>query len=455
MLGNCGWSPAPLSATNREHRAQWQNVASALGPHLTWDWTTFAEYLDHLDRVGAAVNTVALVGHSAIRSAVFGIEDRRPTAPEMAEMIGLLAEALTAGAWGMSTGLVYPPSSFAGAAEVEALAAELSSRNALYSTHMRDEGPKLAAAIEEAIDVGRHTGARVQISHLKASSPASHGRIGEALAMIDQARAEGVAVGCDAYPYSAGSTVLTQLLPSWAMEGGVTELLSRLRSTEMRERMRSEIHGSPSGFLNKLGGWTQVMISGVGNPSFGRFDGRFLPEIAASEGKSEADLLFDLLIKDDARTTMVIFAMDDNDVEQVLDHKSTVIGSDQLGVHSPTSRVHPRAYGTFARVMARSAARGEASLATAVAQATSLSAARLGLNDRGLIRPGYTADIVLFDPQAIADTATYEDPAQLAVGIEAVFLSGSAAVVDGAVLDSSLGRVLRPGATGRAPSPQS
>ena len=442
VTGNCGWSPGPLSL-HPHHRSQWQHVGTALGPDLEWDWSTFGDYLDALDSASAAVNTAPLVGHSAIRAAAFGIDDRPPSADELNTMRSLLDEALVSGAWGMSTGLVYPPSSFADSSEVEALAEVLASADALYSTHMRDEGIDLAASVREAVSVANNTGCRVQISHLKAAGPASHGRIGEALTAIEASRAAGLRVGCDAYPYVAGSTVLTQLVPSWAMAGGVEELLARLRSDEMRRRIGDELRDSPHVYLNKLGGWAQVMIARVEEPSLRRFEGRRIPEIARAEGMSETEFLFDLLRDDMARTSMIVFLMDRRDVEVVLDHASTVYGSDQFGVHNPGSRVHPRAYGTFARVLARAVHRGEDALARAIAQSTGRTATRLGLNDRGFVRSGHVADLVVFDPREVRDNATYEDPTARASGIDTVLLGGRFAMVDGEIVNASLGRVLR------------
>lgn len=443
VVGNCAWSPAPLAPPSEDHRAQWQDVATALGPDLAWSWSTFGEFLDTLDAARPAVNAVALVGHSAIRAAVFGIEDRPPTTTELAGMVGLLDDALAAGAWGMSTGLVYPPSSFAAATEVATLAARLAKNDALYSTHMRDEGADLSGAVDEAVTVADKTGVRVEISHLKAAGPASHGRVGEALARIDAARAAGLDVGCDAYPYLAGSTVLTQLLPSWAMEGGVAELLGRLRSTEMRTRIRAEVTASPTAYLNKAGGWANVMIANVEDSSLKRYEGRFLQETARHEGQDEWGMLFEILETDSARSTMIMFMMDQADVDEVLDHSSTVIGSDALGVHSASARVHPRAYGTFARVMARASQRGAESLGPAIAQATGETARRLGMTDRGRISVGQVADLVVFDPQEIGDTASYESPTNLAEGIRWVFLGGETAMAGGEIVNPSLGRVLR------------
>lgn len=442
VVGNCGWSPAPLSS-NADLRDQWQHTAAALGPDLDWEWTDFSSFLAALDRTRPAVNCVPLVGHSAIRTATFGIDQRPPTPSELDEMRAILDEALRAGAWGLSTGLVYPPSSFATAHEIHALAEVVAASGGLYSTHMRDEGSQLHIAVDEAVDVARQTGVRVQISHLKAAGPASHGTILDALDTITRARSDGLAVGCDVYPYIAGSTVLMQLLPSWVATGGVDALLDRLRSADIRHQIRAELLRDETAYLNRVGGWENVMIAAVGDPSLARFTGRYVPEIAAAEGKDEFDVYFELLTADRARATMILFMMDPADVEEALDHESAVIGSDQLGVTSADANVHPRAYGTFARVMRRAADKSEAALADQVSRATGSSARRLGMTDRGFIRPGYVADLVLFDPSTIRDHATYAEPTLTADGIQRVYVSGSLAMEQGTVVDARLGRVLR------------
>lgn len=443
VVGNCGWTPAPLASKSIELRSQWQRTAAALGPDLDWAWSDFGGFLDALDRARPAVNCVPLVGHSAIRTASFGIDHRPPSPSELDEMRTLLDDALRAGAWGLSTGLVYPPSSFSIPEEIHSLAEVVAARGALYSTHMRDEGSHLQAAVEEAVEVARQTGVRVQISHIKAAGPANHGKIFDALDAISRARADGLRVGCDVYPYIAGSTVLIQLLPSWAVIGGADALLERLRSADVRQQIRAELLRDPTAYLNRAGGWQNVMIAAVGDPGLEHLQGRYLPEIAHAEGKDEFDVFFELLAADQAQTTMILFMMDPADVEDALDHDSAVIGSDQLGVTSADANVHPRAYGTFARVMRRAADRGEAALADQIARATGRTARRLGMTDRGFIQPGYVADIVLFDPNVIRDRATYGEPTLKADGITSVYMAGSLAMNKGSVEDARLGRVLR------------
>ena len=440
VVGNCGSSPAPLAPPHSEQRNAWIS-SRAIGGDLSWKWTEFSEYLNALGH--PSVNVVPLVGHGAVRAAAFGIEDRPPTDSELGAMRNLVADALDAGAWGLSSGLVYPPGRFADAPEIQALANVVAARGGLYSTHMRDEGARLEESVLEAIEVGRRTGVRVEISHLKAAGPAHHGKVSSAIAAIGSARSDGIAVGCDAYPYIAGSTAMTQLLPPWTMVGGAVAAIARLRSPEMRERIRAEVASDPNAYLNAAGGWGSVMIASVGDPRFRSFEGRMLPEVAAAEGKDEFEFLFDLMVEDRARITMIIFVMDQADVDMVLDYDATVIGSDLLGVVGPDARVHPRAYGSFARVMRRAADRGEKELADMISRATGRTARRLGMTDRGLVRPGTVADLVVFDPAAVTDNATFEHPTELASGISKVFLAGDLAFADGAPVDTSLGRVLR------------
>lgn len=440
VVGNCGSSPAPLAPPGTAERNAWIS-SRAVGGGLSWEWNDFSEYLEALGH--PSVNAAPLVGHGAIRSAVFGIENRPPTESELATMKRLVADALDAGAWGLSSGLVYPPGRFADADEIQALASVVAGRGGLYSTHMRDEGARLVEAVQEAIAVGTRTGVRVEISHLKAAGPANHGRVSAAIELIEAARSEGSAVGADAYPYIASSTSMTQLLPPWMMVGGAAAAIERLRSAEIRQQVKAEVASDPTAYLNAAGGWGNVMVAGVGDPRFRRFEGRMIPELAAAEGKDEFDFLFDLMVEDRARMTMILFVMNQSDVDAVLDFDATVIGSDLLGVVSRSARVHPRAYGTFARVMRRAADRGEQALSDAISRATGRTAGRLGMTDRGMIRPGNVADLVVFDPATVKDNATFEHPTELASGISKVFIAGRLAFADGAAVDTSLGRVLR------------
>ncbi len=444
VVGNCGWSPAPLAPAGSDWRDGWRQMASPLGFDFAWDGTSFGSYLDVLAAVRPAVNCAPLVGHSAIRTAVVGLDDRHATPAELAVMAGLLVEALDAGAWGMSTGLVYPAGRSAAVGEIHHLVRVLADRGAIYSTHIRDAGVGLSASIEEAIDAARSTGVRLQISHLKAIGPEAHGTVGVALDAIDAANDAGFDVGCDVYPYTAASTLLTQLIPPWAVDGGVEALIGRLESDEMCERIRADLRTSGDLYLNQSGGWSRIMIAATGNEELRRYEGRFIPEIAATEGRrDEAAVLFDLVTRDRGATSMIVFMMDEADLEMVLAHPSTCIGSDQLGVTGPEVRTHPRAYGSFARVVSAAAAKGESALARAIGQVSRITAERIGLPDRGVIRPGAVADVVVLDPAEYADRATYEDPAELATGVDFVFMGGRPAVASGEVVDVSLGTVLR------------
>lgn len=446
VLGNCGLSPAPLSS-NREHAAAYREACSGLGPDLDWRWGTFEEFLDELGRVRPVVNCAPLVGHNAARSAVMGFADRSPSDEELAAMKHLVAAAMEAGAWGMSTGLIYAPGTYARADEIAALASEVASFGGIYASHVRNEGAGLLPAVEEALDVGRRAGVPVQISHLKAMGSENRGLVTEALAALDRARDNGVKVSCDAYPYTAASTYLAMLVPPWAQEGGFGELVRRLGSEDARARIAHEMREGLPGWnstLRAVEGWDGIVISSVGDVSLQRHEGRSIAEIAAAEGKSPFDLTFDLLVADDAATVMVAFVMDEDDVHDVLRHPWSVVGSDQLLVTGRERKTHPRAYGSHARTLGP-LVRDEAlfPLATAVHKMTGLPARILGMKDRGLLAPGMAADIALFDPDTVADGADYANPTVPAAGVERVLIGGETAFVGGEVVAPGLGKVLR------------
>lgn len=458
VIGNCGYSPAPVS--DDPHRAEDQRAAGhGLGPHLDWSWRTFGEYLDRLAEVRPAVNCVPLVGHGMIRLAVVGSDDRQATAAELAGMAALVEDALTAGAWGMSTGLVYPPGSYASTDEIVRVGAALRAAEGLYASHIRDETEGVTDALGEAVEIGRRLGVRVQVSHLKAAGRQNYGRAGEALAVLRAARAAGVRVTQDAYPYTAGSTLLTQLLPPWAHAGGTDELVARLRSGAIRERIAADIRDGLAGWPNyyrSTGGPAAIWIAAVANPSLAYLQGLNLVEAGQRTGTDPLTAAFDTLVADHGATTMILTLMDEADVDLVLDDPSTAIGSDQLGVTSPDARVHPRAYGTFARILRRHVReRGQMELTTAVHRMTGLPAEILELTDRGRIEPGRIADLVIFDPAAVADRATYGAPTAPPQGIQAVLLAGRVAIDGGRVVDPGLGQVIRRTVSARRPPPRS
>lgn len=446
VVGNCGFSPAPVSQAADRARLL-REYAGGLGPDLDWTWSTFGTFLDRLDGIQPAVNVAPLVGHGALRIAAMGMADRAPSGSELDLMRAALRDSLASGAWGMSTGLVYPPGAYAATDEVIALSTEVGTRGALYASHIRNEADALPQAVGEALRIGERSGARVQISHLKAAGVENRGRISEAIDAIEAARARGLVAHCDVYPYEAGSTLLSQVLPPWMHEGGSSQMVERLRSREVRDRVRHEIeHGLPGwgNHVRASGGWHRILISRVIDPGLRWAEGRSIEEIARQLAQDPLDCTADLLIRDAGGTVMVLFLMDPADVRAALSYAQAAIGSDQLGVTSDEARVHPRAYGTFARVLGWGVRKERLfTLEEAIRKMTCLAADIIGLRDRGRIARGMAADLVLFDPAGVSDHASYENPTRRAGGIEYVLIGGRIAVDRGAVVRRNLGRVLR------------
>ncbi|MBV9893443.1 MAG: D-aminoacylase [Chloroflexi bacterium] len=448
VVGLCGFSIAPV-APEAERAEQLRDQAGGLGPGLDWSWRTFAEYLERFDAARPAVNVIPLVGHHTLRILAMGVDDRAPTTAELSKMRSALSDALQQGAWGMSTGLIYVPGMFASTPELLELGQELARVDGMYVSHLRDESDHLLEAIDEALTIGEQSGIRAQVSHLKITAQRNAGRIGSALAGLDAARARGVRVHADVYPYTAGSTYLHQVLPPSVKVGGVQAMLARLRLPEQRQRIRYAIANETSGWANQVaaaGGWHNILVASVQAASRQAAQGHRIAELANQTGVDPLDYALDLLLDDRGATTMVVFHMDERDMRAALGWQWSAVGSDQLGVTSPTARVHPRAYGTFARVLGWGVREARLfNLSEAVHRMTGLAADILGLRDRGHIATGAVADLVLFDPLTVADAATYAEPTLPARGIEHVFVGGELAVEAGVPVQLDLGRVLRRG----------
>ncbi|MBV9577704.1 MAG: D-aminoacylase [Chloroflexi bacterium] len=448
VVGLCGFSVAPVAA-DPARAAQLRELAGGFGPYLEWNWHTYDDYLNQLESAAPAVNVAPLVGHHALRILAMGMEDRPPTPSELAVMRGALADALNHGAWGMSTGLVYAPGAYATRDELLDLGQELARVDGLYVSHLRDEADGLVGAIDEALSIGSQLGIRTQISHLKITARRNAGRIGGAISRLEEARQRGARVHADVYPYVAGSTYLHQVVPAWVKAGGLGPMVDRLRIQEQRQRIRHAIElddGSWANHVAAAGGWHNILITSVQNPARRDAEGRRVAELASASGSDPLDYTLDLLIDDRGATTMVVFHMDEVDMRTALSWRWSAVGSDQLGVTGPAARVHPRAYGTFARVLGWGVRDAHLfPLETAVYRMTGLPAAILGLRDRGQLAPGAVADVVLLDPHAVADAATYEQPTLPARGIEHVLLAGEFAVESGTPARLDRGRVLRRG----------
>jgi N-acyl-D-aspartate/D-glutamate deacylase len=441
VVGNCGFSAAPAlpgtAALLREYLA-------ASAPWLPFRDTTFADYLDSFPPV--SVNTIMQVGHNTLRLMTVGMERRPATAAELAQMEQLLEEALVAGALGLSSGLFTAPGNYAGPEEILALARVLARHGAQYASHIRDEANHVFEAVREAIAVAEATGVHVQIAHLKLSGTDNWGRAPELIAEIAAARARGVRVDCDQYPYDTGTNPLRNLLPSWVQEGGVPAMLERLAEPSMRARVRADIARDGLNNFGAIPSWDVVRVAV--SPHLPDEAGRTLGEIARRRGIDPLDAVCDVIIADRGHTRILITSMSGDDVNLITRTPWVLVGSDgnALAPYGPTGqgKPHPRYYGTFARVAGQCVReRGLLTLPEAVFKMTGGSAAALGLTDRGVLREGAWADLTVFDPDAVADQATYDDPHRYASGISTVLVNGSVVIDAGDHTGALPGRVLR------------
>ena len=444
VVGMCGFSPAPVGSGIR--RAQLEQMGSTLGAQVSTAWTTFAEFLSHLRERPLGVNVVPFVGQGALRLAAVGPDNRPASATEADAMRDLLREAMEAGAFGFSTGLVYPPGSYATTDELVALARAMSGSRGLYFSHIRGEAATLEVAVAEAISIGEQAGVPVEIAHIKAAGRENWDRLDAALAQIDAARSRGIDVTADVYPYNAGSTVMINLLPGWALDGGLTALLGRLAQPELRRRLCDEClrpggrWQTPSGIV----GWEEVMVATSSDPTEA---GRTIADLAQQRNLDGASTMLDLIQRETGAVTMVRFNQSEENVVKALRHPAVMVGSDSIaltrGSGPHRGRPHPRTYGTFPRVLGVYVReRGVLTWEEAVHKMTGLPAARLGLRSRGLLRPQAFADLAILDPTTVKDEATFSDPHQHPRGIPYVIVNGHVIVDAGATREAPAGRLL-------------
>ena len=442
LTGNCGMSHcAPLHG---DAEALLQSELSQYESSFDITWDDFAGYLDALENAGSTLNLATQVGHHTVRACVVGLEDKPPSRDELDRMKGLVAESLDAGAMGFSTGLYYAPGNYARPEEVMFLAVAAAERGKLYSTHMRDEGTAnvgLFPAVIESIEVARRTGVRLEISHVKCQGPSFYGRAGEILEHMDRAVAEGIDVAGDQYPYTAGSTGLTgAVFPRWSLEGGREATLARMADPDTRRRMLEDIdtlypeEGGPEGIV--IGRYAP-------DP---HYEGMAMARIAEELGCTPAEAALRLYEKGDAGC--VCHFMVDEDVDLIAAHPLISVASDGSSLSTEgvlsVGKPHPRSYGTNPRFLSRFVREHQlVSLEEAIRKMTSLPAERLRLTRRGRIAPGYAADLVVFDPDTVAETGTYEAPHSYAVGIPHVAVNGVMVVEDGRFTGQTPGVVIR------------
>ncbi len=446
VIGNCGESAAPLNDLMKEEIRKTEPLIEEA--KLQLDWSTMKDYLNRLGRQGVAVNIVPLVGHANLRVCTMGFVDRSPTKTELEEMKKRLAQAMEEGAFGISTGLIYPPGCYAKTDELVELSRVVASYGGIYASHIRDEGEKLIESVKETIEIGEEAGLPVEISHHKARGKANWGKVKESLKMIEDVRGRGKDITCDVYPYVAASTVLSAMLPQWAYEGGTEKLVKRLTDAETRDRLSREMREESPDRASLLGAnrWDFTQIARCKNHP--DFEGKTISEIAQMKHIDPFELVFDLLI-DDASISVVRFLMCEDDVCTVLRHPVSMIGTDgwavaPYGVLSE-GKPHPRSYGSFPRVLGKYVREERIlTLENAIRKMTSLPAQKLGLRDRGIIREGMRADITIFNPETITDRATYQNPHQYPDGIEYVIVNGKTAVRDRGHTGALAGRVMIP-----------
>src|SRR5215813_3310742 len=441
-----GNSAAPLNPTIiATDRAEYDHLK------INPDWTTFREYFARLERQGMGINLASYVGATSVRRMVLGDRDVQPTAAQLSEMQSLVRQAMQDGAVGLSTALQYAPAPYARPDELVALASEAAKYGGIYATHMRSEGDSVLDAIDEAARIGRAAHIPGEIWHLKAAGKANWGRMPQLVDHINAARASGVDISADTYSYTAWFNTFSAFVPPWAHDGGDAKLIERLQDKTVRARIRKEML-SPGGDWDnewqEIPGPEAIQIAVVQNPELVPLQGKRLSEIAEMWKEDPIDALCDLLIRDKAFTEVAVFGMSEPDVTLALKQPWVSIDNDSSGtsLDGPLGQEHPnpRAYGTFPRIL-RKYVREEKKLRLeeAIRKFSALPAQRMRLSDRGILKQGLWADVVVFDPDQISDKATFENPNQLSVGMKYVLVNGVPVIAGGKMTGALPGKVLR------------
>ena len=442
-----GGSAAPLNdAIIQADRAGYDHY------HLDPDWRTFRQYFARLERQGIGINFASYVGATQVRRMVLGDDDKQPSAEQLGQMKDLVGQAMRDGTVGLSTALEYAPAPYAKTEELIALASEASKFGGIYATHMRNESDSVLEAIDEALRIGREAHIPVEIWHLKVAGKENWGRMPEVVAKINSARTQGVDVSANTYAYTAWFNDLSAFIPQWAHDGGDAKLLERLKDPALRARIRKELLTPSSkdwdNEWQEIPGPQSVLVCVVQNSELLPLQGKTLADIAKMWNKDPMDALFDLLITDRAFTFVAVFGMSEPDVALALQQPWVSVDNDSQGT-SPEGILgqehpHPRAYGTFPRIL-RKYVREEKKLTLedAIRKFSALPAQRMRLTDRGVLKQGMWADVVIFDPATVRDVATFENPNQFSQGMEYVLVNGVPVIDDGKMTGARPGKVLR------------
>ncbi len=441
-----GTSIAPLNDRLKEDL---QDSAKQYGVKL--DWSSLDDYLNRLQRAEPAINLGTFVGAGGIRAYVMGKDNRAATAAELAQMRQLVAQAMQQGAFGVSSALEYVPDTFASTDELVELAKVARSYGGVYFTHQRSESDRIFPSLDEVFDIARRVGISTTIWHLKAAYRENFGKMPEVMKRIEAVRAQGVEVAASVYPYTRASNGLVACFPPWVSEGGTEKMLQRLRDLAQRERIKKEMDEASGSWENEWlgsGGPAGVMLVQVLNPELKKYEGLTFAEIGKQMGKDPKDAAMHIAMADRGNSQVVIAIMDESDVRTTVSNPLVAYGSDSPAQAEDgplsTSKAHPRAFGTFTRILAKYV-RDEhtMTLEEAIRKMTSQAASRVGITDRGILRPGMMADVTVFDPATVQDVASYTDPLRYSVGVKYVFVNGRPVVLDGKITAERPGRALR------------
>jgi N-acyl-D-aspartate/D-glutamate deacylase len=429
-----GSSPGPLNPEMKKRQQREQGDGNDEVP-----WTTLAEYLIYLEKHGVAPNVASFIGAGTIREYVVGLEDKKATPEQLQQMRELVRQEMEAGALGIGSSLIYAPDTYASTEELIELCKEAAKYKGKYISHIRNEGSNLINAVEEFLRISREAGLPAEIYHLKASGEANWSKIDQVIAMVNQARKRGMKITADMYTYTASSNSLQSRIPTWAHSGGDEAMLKRLEDPETRKKISDELH--------KGGPMNRTLLVGLRRPNMKPLIGKTLTEVAAMRGKDEIETMLDLILEARSRIQVVTFSMSEENVKKEIRQPWVSFGSDASSMAAEggflQSSTHPRAYGNFARVLGKYVREEKViSLQEAIRRLSGLPATNLGLDRRGFLRKDFFADVVIFDPQTIADKATYENPHQYAVGMKHVLVNGVQVLKDGEPTGAKAGRAV-------------
>ncbi len=451
VVGMCGASLAPVNPKKKELFDKEFSMASPPGLEFNVTWSSFSEYLDEVEKMSCSSNVAHFIGFGMVRLAAMGYENRPPTKEELQQMKSYIRNAMEAGAFGISTGLIYTPQAYAETNEVLEITKEVAKYDGLYFSHIRNEGELVLEAIQEVIDIVEKSGCKGgQIAHHKVSGKASWGLSKETLQLIEETNERGISITCDQYPYNRGATSLITLLPPWTHEGGPEKLIERLKDPKIKEKIKKDLYEGINfeSFVKNIG-WECVYISSLETEKWSKYMGKSIAEIAQDKGEDDAfEVLCEILIDEEAKGGMTVESMDEEDIERIMNGRYTIFGCDGAAIPltGPLSygKPHPRYFGTFPRILGRYVREKKIMpLETAIRKMTSFPAQRLGLTDRGLLKTGMCADIVIFDPNRVIDKGTFTDPVQLPEGIEYVIVNGELVIEQGKHKGILPGKILR------------